>query len=71
MISNKRIPDSINQWNIEYDPYGFSKEETWLEAAELTEDILQLQHIYADGPVLDVGWYNGIYRAVVVMDKDW
>lgn len=71
MISNKHISDSINQWSIEYDPYGFAKEELWLEGAELTGDILQLQHIYDNGPVLDVGWYDGVYRAVVIIDKDW
>lgn len=67
---NLRIPNSINQWLIEFDPYGFTREEGWLESAEKTEDILQLAHVYADGPIIDVGWYAGLFRAVVVRG-DW
>lgn len=71
MILNSKITSDINQWHIAHDPYGFTQNEDWLRKAEKTEDILQLQHVYAEGPILDVGWYNGIYRAVIVVEENW
>ncbi len=70
-VKNKDIPDSINQWHVEFDPYGFTDDVNWLEKAEKTEDILQLQHVYDDGPIIDVGFYNGIYKLVAVLKDDW
>ena len=71
MDLNPKISDWINMWNIEFDPYGFLKNENWLEGSALTEDILQIHQIYADGPILDVGWYEGKYRVVVVQEDSW
>ena len=71
MISNPEISDSINQWGIEFDPYGFTTKVNWLEDAEKVEDILQLQHVCANGPILDLGFYNGVYRVVIVFGQDW
>ncbi len=71
MIRNKRISSNINQWQVEFDPYGFTENEDWLVNAEKTEDILQLSHIYGDGPLLDVRYYNGVYKAMVILNSDW
>ena len=68
---NPDLPSCINQWHVEYDPYGFTRNANWLQSAEKTEDILQLAHIYADGPIIDIGYYSGSYLAVVIRDGDW
>ncbi|WP_046746274.1 hypothetical protein [Kordia zhangzhouensis] len=62
MIKNSKISSNINQWNIEYDQNGFASDENWLITAEKKEDILQLSHIYQEGPVLDVGFYTENYK---------
>ena len=71
MTTNRKITSDINQWHIDHDPYGFIQSEEWLLKAEKTEDILQLQHVYADGPILDVGWYNGVFRVMVILNDNW
>ncbi len=58
-------------WDVEFDPYGFLEHENWLENSEKTEDILQVHHIFAVGPILDVGWYENTYRVVVVLEGGW
>ncbi|WP_100616392.1 hypothetical protein [Confluentibacter citreus] len=71
MIKNSKISSNINQWNIEYDQNGFMLNENWLVTAEKTEDILQLSHIYEEGPILDVGFYRENYKIYVIYDNDW
>ena len=71
MTTNRKITSDINQWHVDHDPYGFIQSEEWLLKAEKTEDILQLQHVYADGPILDVGWYNGVFRVMVILNDNW
>ncbi len=71
MIKNSKISSNINQWNIEYDQNGFVSDENWLITAEKTEDILQLSHIYQEGPILDVGFYTENYKIYVIYDNDW
>ena len=71
MIKNSKISSNINQWNIEYDQNGFASDENWLVTAEKTEDILQLSHIYQQGPILDVGFYRENYKIYVIYDNDW
>ncbi|WP_027127298.1 hypothetical protein [Gelidibacter mesophilus] len=71
MIKNSKISSNINQWNIEYDQNGFVSDENWLVTAEKTEDILQLSHIYQEGPILDVGFYRENYKIYVIYDNDW
>jgi hypothetical protein len=71
MFTNKKISENINQWNIEYDPYGFSTDENWLKKAEKTEDILQICHINGDGPVIDVGFYRVSFKIYVIYGTDW
>jgi len=68
---NLDLPPEINQWHVEYDPYGFTKSANWLSSAEKTEDILQLAHIYADGPIVDVGFYSGLFKVLIIRDSDW
>jgi hypothetical protein len=46
-------------------------DENWLVTAEKTEDILQLSHIYQDGPILDVGFHTENYKIYVIYDNDW
>ncbi|CAL2075574.1 conserved protein of unknown function [Tenacibaculum sp. 190524A02b] len=71
MIKNLKISSSINQWHIEYDPNGFIDSENWLNNAEKTEDMLQLSHVYADGPVIDVGFYGELYKIFVIYNENW
>ncbi|MCB0398701.1 MAG: hypothetical protein KDD26_03590 [Winogradskyella sp.] len=71
MIKNRRISSNINMWNIEYDQNGFTSNKDWLIQAEKTEDILQLSHIYEEGPILDVGFYRESYKIYVIYDNDW
>ncbi|WP_299216514.1 hypothetical protein [uncultured Dokdonia sp.] len=71
MIKNSKISSNINQWNIEYDQNGFVSDENWLVTAEKTEDILQLSHIYHEGPILDLGFYTENYKIYVIYDNDW
>jgi hypothetical protein len=71
MIKNSKISNNINQWNIEYDQNGFVSDENWLVTAEKTEDILQLSHIYQEGPILDVGFYRENYKIYVIYENDW
>lgn len=68
---NPDLPSAINQWHIVFDPYGFSLKSSWLEDAEKTEDILQLAHVYDNGPVIDVGFYRNRYKVYVIKDQDW
>ena len=58
-------------WNIEYDQSGFTLNTDWLILAKKTEDILQLGHIYADGPILDVGFYEKSYKVYIIYNNDW
>ena len=71
MIKNSKISSNINQWNIKYDQNGFVSNENWLITAEKTEDILQLSHIYEEGPILDVGFYSKNYKVYIIYDNDW
>ncbi|WP_370003324.1 hypothetical protein, partial [Winogradskyella sp.] len=66
MIKNSKISSNINQWNIEYDQNEFVSNENWLVTAEKTEDILQLSHVYEEGPILDVGFYRKNYKIYVI-----
>jgi hypothetical protein len=68
---NTDLPPAINQWHVEYDPFGFTKSSGWLTSAEKTEDILQLAHIYGDGPIVDVGFYSGLFKVLVIRNNDW
>ena len=68
---NLRLPAAINQWHVEFDPYGFANQVDWLKQAERTEDILQLAHVYSDGPIIDVGFYAHVFRACVIRNGDW
>jgi len=68
---NHELPPEINQWHIEYDPYGFTQRTDWLTSAERSEDILQLAHIYADGPIIDVGFYSGLFKVLIIRDSNW
>ena len=58
-------------WNVEYDQSGFTLNKDWLIQAEKTEGILQLSHIYEEGPILDVGFYRENYKIYVIYDNDW
>ncbi|WP_369996239.1 hypothetical protein [Winogradskyella sp.] len=71
MIKNSKISSNINQWNIEYDQNEFVSNENWLVTAEKTEDILQLSHVYEEGPILDVGFYRKNYKIYVIYNNDW
>lgn len=71
MVLNKKISDSIDQWHVEFDLNGFVHDEHWLKNADRTEDILQLRHVFGDGPVLDVGYYGDRYRIYLIYDMDW
>lgn len=71
MIKNSNISGNINQWNIEYDQNGFLSNKNWLITAEKTEDILQLSHVYQEGPILDVGFYKENYKICVIYDNEW
>ena len=68
---NRRLPAAINQWHVEFDPYGFAKQAGWLKQAERTEDILQLAHVYSDGAIIDVGFYSQVFRAYVIRSGNW
>ena len=70
-MDNSNIPASVNQWNVEFDPYEFVEKENWLEEAAKVEDILQIEHVYGDGPVIDVGYYNGKYQGFLILANDW
>ena len=56
MVLNKQIPIEISQWRAEHNQNEFLTNENWLRDAYPTEDILQIQHLNSDGPVLDVGF---------------
>jgi hypothetical protein len=71
MPKNTKIPESIRSWVVSFDPYGFSSKENWLEEAEEVEDILQITHSTSEGPILDVGYYGKMFKAVVVSKNDW
>ncbi len=68
---NPEIGAAINQFHVEHDPYGFVEDSNWLLNAAKVENILQLGHVYGDGPIIDVGFYGEFYRAVVIRDLDW
>lgn len=68
---NHRLPAAINQWHVEFDPYGFANRADWLTLAQRTEDILQLTHVYSDGPIIDVGFYSHVFRGCVIQNGDW
>lgn len=68
---NFRLPSTINQWHVEFDPYGFAHDADWLKQAERTEDILQLVHVCSDGPIIDLGFYSHSYRVHVIRNKNW
>lgn len=70
-LMNPDLPSEINQWHVVHDPYGFAESVEWLTFAERTEDILQLGHVYADGPIVDVGFYSDRYRVLVIRDGNW
>ena len=61
----------IRDRNIDYDQNGFVSNEDWLLTAEKTEDILQLSHIYDEGPILDVGFYVKNFKIYVIYNYDW
>ena len=61
----------MNQWDVRFDPYGFVEREDWIDVAEEVEDILQLQHVYKDGPIIDVGYYTDLFRIYVIEGQDW
>jgi hypothetical protein len=68
---NKFINSNINQFDIEWDPYGFTNNDKWFLDVEKTEDILQLAHIYSEGPIIDLGWYRNTFKIHVVKNCDW
>lgn len=68
---NPRLPAALNQWHVEFDPYGFANNADWLKQADKTEDILQLAHVYSDGPIIDVGFYPEQFRSFVIKNEDW
>lgn len=68
---NFQIPDAINQWSIDHDPYEFIKTSDWLDLANKVEDILQISHVYADGPIIDVGYYSDNFVAQVIAHNNW
>lgn len=68
---NPKITSNINQWYIEYDQNQFITNENWLINAVKTEDILQLNHITKEGPILDVGFYVEYYKIYIIYDNDW
>ena len=69
--ANSHLPKSIQDWKVTFDPYGLLVDEDWLEHAEPVEDILQLASIHRSERILDVGCYQGKYRAVVVENSNW
>ena len=71
MALNDKVPSDINQWHVDYDQNEFLKNENWLKDAYPTEDILQLSHVYEDGPIIDVGFYVEKFKIYVIYDKDW
>ena len=71
MVLNDKIPNNINQWHVDYGQNEFLTNKNWLKDAFPTEDILQLSHIYRDGPVLDVGFYEDRFKIYIIYDKDW
>ena len=70
-MSNPKVSASINQWTVEFDPYGFAEDENWLEKADKVKDILRVEHVYVNGPILDVGYCGGKYIGVVISENDW
>ena len=71
MTTNNKISSHIKQWHIEYDQNGFLSNEDWLLTADKTEDILQLSHVYQEGLILDVGFYQTSYKIYVIFKNDW
>jgi len=71
MVLNDKIPNDINKWHVNYDQNDFLKNVNWLKDAFPTEDILQLRHVYVDGPILDVGFYEDRIKIYIIYDKDW
>ncbi|GGM17728.1 hypothetical protein GCM10009425_30840 [Pseudomonas asuensis] len=37
-VMNPYLPLDINQWSVDFDPYGFTVRADWLTQAEKTED---------------------------------
>lgn len=70
-INNKDIPDSIEKWTNTFDSNNFLTDSEWLNKAELTEDILQLEHVDSNGPAIDVGFYNKTFKIYVIYNSDW
>lgn len=68
---NHRLPAAINNWHVRFDPYGFAIHADWLKQAEKTEDILQLAHVYSDGPIIDVGFYSHVFRVCIIRNGNW
>ena len=67
---NENISASLNQWDADFDPYGFVERADWVENAEKTEDLLQLTNVYGE-LVIDVGFYTNVYKAYVVEHQNW
>lgn len=60
----------MRNWHATFNPYGFAASANWLACAERTEDILQLQHV-REGLTIDVGFYDSVFRGVVIKEQDW
>ncbi len=71
MTTNTKLPPSIDQWRIEFDPNYIVSDENWLTTAEETEDILQLQHKFIEGLIVDVGFYVDRYKIYIVHNRAW
>jgi hypothetical protein len=69
-MMNKKISVAINHWDIEFDPYGIIRNPNWIESVYLTEDILQIHNLHSD-LIIDIGYYHGIFRNLVIEHKNW
>jgi hypothetical protein len=67
---NEEISLAINHWKIEFDPYKILSNPNWIESVDLTEDLLQIQNSHSD-LIIDLGYYCGIFRIVVIEHTNW
>ena len=59
----------MNNWDIDYDPYGYGSSEAWFQGIKRVEDILRISHVWGD-VVLRVGYSEGVFVARVVVNGE-
>ena len=67
---NAQIGDAFNQWDVDFDPYGFVERTDWAQHVNPSEDLLQVGHVYGE-LIIYVGCANGVYTASVVAFPNW